>query len=223
MALPIDDMQPFLDELAAEQEEEISEQEDDDFDEIAENSSSENDELDISDSDLEEEDDTGTARRPRVIRGRDNVTVWNLRPPANLIRPPLLGRMNRAAGPTVGVVDPVPLIDSFIETDILELIRDHTNEAIHRDRGSRPEQQAYEVRGTSINELRALIGLLYMNAVLKNSYLRLPALWSSKSGPAIFAATMSLNRIKFLLKTLKFDNVQTRSQRVQLDRFAIFR
>jgi len=75
----------------------------------------------------------------------------------------------------------------------------------------------------SMNELRAFIGLLYMNAVLKNSYLRLAALWSSQLGPSIFARTMSSNRMKFLLKTLQFDDSVSREHRRQQYKFALFR
>jgi len=230
MAFPAEEVQPFLADLQAEAEDDLSDASDEEFDELLSDSGSEADEMEAADSDvdddLEEEDGGsrggGRRRGALVAMGRDNVTAWRAQPAADAVRPPILGRQNRAAGPTVGVTNPVHLISAFLD-DILQVICTHTNEKVAGARGSQAGLQDYQTQILSMNELRAFIGLLFMNAVLKNSYLRLDALRSSQLGPAIFGCTMSLNRMKFLLKTLQFDEAVTREHRRQQDKFALFR
>ena len=76
---------------------------------------------------------------------------------------------------------------------------------------------------TNILELRAVIGLLYFRGLFGMNHHGLNTLLYDKAGPPIFSATMSRNRMKFLLSTLTFDDRETRKEKWPYDRFAAAR
>lgn len=77
---------------------------------------------------------------------------------------------------------------------------------------------------TDIDEIKALFGLLYLAGVLKAQHINLEELWSSEGvGPEIFRNVISQKRFYFLLRALRFDNVNTRIERRKLDKLAPIR
>ena len=76
---------------------------------------------------------------------------------------------------------------------------------------------------TNIFKLRALIGLLYFRGLFRINYLSLSLLFFDKAGPPVVSATMSPDRVKFLLSTLTFDDPETRKENWPHDRFAAAR
>ena len=71
--------------------------------------------------------------------------------------------------------------------------------------------------------ITCLIGLLYFRALFGMNYLNLNILFSDKAGPPVFSATMSRDRMKFLLSTLTFEDPETRKEKWPYDRFAAAR
>lgn len=63
-----------------------------------------------------------------------------------------------------------------------------------------------------MDELKATIGLLYFSGLQKLSHTSLESLWSVY-GMSLFRITMTLNRFKFLILCIRFDDKNTRSQR----------
>ena len=77
--------------------------------------------------------------------------------------------------------------------------------------------EAYETRVATREEIAALMGLLFFSGLMRTSMVRVEELWANSVGPAIFAATLSTNRFQFLLRALRFDDIDTRQQRRAAD------
>nr|XP_023027101.1 piggyBac transposable element-derived protein 4-like [Leptinotarsa decemlineata] len=69
-----------------------------------------------------------------------------------------------------------------------------------------------------------MLGLIYMAGIMKGNKLNLEDLWRKDGyGIEIFHLTMSLQRFRFLLRNIKFDNVETRLEGRALDKLAPIR
>jgi len=75
---------------------------------------------------------------------------------------------------------------------------------------------------TNACEIKAYFGLLYYAGLFKVNTTRLMDLWSVHSLP-LFRAVMPLQRIKLLSFCIRFDDKDTRVERLQNDRFACIR
>ncbi|XP_019891791.2 uncharacterized protein LOC109612283 [Musca domestica] len=79
-------------------------------------------------------------------------------------------------------------------------------------------------RLTRRDEINALFGLLYIGGLHKSSHVNVRDLWASDgTGLEIFIATMSFNRFLFLMRCIRFDDVNTRMERRKLDKLAPIR
>jgi len=118
----------------------------------------------------------------------------------------------------------------FSDGMIDQLLR-HTNSKIEkmqqkyskfkRRRNSRSEFSASFINKTDKNEIEAFIGLLYFLGIFKSGHEDIRSLWASDgTGRDIFRCTMSLARFSFLLCSLRFDDEQSRRQRVEEDKLA---
>lgn len=71
---------------------------------------------------------------------------------------------------------------------------------------------------TNVDELRALLGLLYLAGVKENSHVNICELWTDDgTAPECFRATMSQRRFYALLSTLRFDSIDDRDVRKASD------
>ena len=74
---------------------------------------------------------------------------------------------------------------------------------------------------TDCEEIRALIGLLYIAGVLKSSHENVEDLWATdNTAPEIFRLFMSYKRFYLLLRALRFDDATTRNARKAVDKLA---
>ncbi|KAJ8932981.1 hypothetical protein NQ318_011198 [Aromia moschata] len=79
----------------------------------------------------------------------------------------------------------------------------------------------YVIQDTNICEIKALIGLLYLARFYRSSRLNLDDLWvTDGTGIDLFWKTMSLQR---LLCCLRFDNIENREERKEVDKLAAIR
>ena len=76
------------------------------------------------------------------------------------------------------------------------------------------------LKETDKSEIRALIGLLYMRGLLGLNYHDVELLFSKHASPDVFGATMSQQRMKFLLANITFDDPDEHGQCWPSDRFA---
>ncbi|CAH2003549.1 unnamed protein product [Acanthoscelides obtectus] len=77
---------------------------------------------------------------------------------------------------------------------------------------------------TSSTEIQALFGALYIIAVKKGNRVDVRELWSTDgTGMIRLRAAFSFRRFLFLLRALRFDNINTRKERQNIDKLAAIR
>ena len=76
---------------------------------------------------------------------------------------------------------------------------------------------------TSLLEIKAWFGLLYIRSALKLNTTDVNNVWYHESSNDIFAATMQQKRFTFLTRMIQFDDYKTREDRWRKDKFAAFR
>jgi hypothetical protein len=105
-------------------------------------------------------------------------------------------------------------VSLFVTDDMLEIVVENTNKYIETVRVNYSDRNKYKVKRTTLSEIKACIGLLYMAGVFKSSRQNLDDLWANDdTGMEIFRSTVSLQRFRFLLQFLRFDDRTTRAAR----------
>lgn len=100
----------------------------------------------------------------------------------------------------------------------------YTNEKIISITNKYNADHQYFVNPTTLQEIKALIGLLYLSGLYKAHRQNVKDLWATDgSGLDIFRQTMSYQRFLILLKCLRFDNNSNRKERRELDKLAAIR
>lgn len=69
-----------------------------------------------------------------------------------------------------------------------------------------------DAKVTDLIEIKAVIGLLYLAGIYHANRLSLDELWS-EDGVQRFRRTMSLRRFRFILRCLRFDDLETRGEK----------
>lgn len=160
------------------------------------------------------------------VLGKDLETIWAYNPVIPKFgRTPHSNIITHLPGPkgvAKGLMDENKLFSLFINDQILEEIVVRTNFEIERVRPNYSSKQWF-ISQTSLVEIKALIGLLFFSAVLKDANLNTRDMFSKMFGPPIFRTTMTEKRFHFLLCNLRFDDKATRETRRTTDKFAPFR
>lgn len=110
----------------------------------------------------------------------------------------------------------------FVSEEMLNDIVGFTNTHIRKikDQFSR-ERDCKEI---DIIELKAFIGILYMAGIKKMNHLNLKEMWDKDgTAPDIFRAAMSRNNFLFLMRAIRFDDINSRSERAKYDNIAPIR
>lgn len=179
-------------------------------------------EQEISDSD--EILDMGDTNNLYYI-GKDGHTQWKKHAPNKRVKTRKENKYVRLPMARMGTSDlkePLDIFRFFVDDTLLAIIVDNTNCYIDSiaDKYSRESDS----RRTDKEEVQALIGLLYYAGILKASHLNARDLWRTDGGGVeIFRLTMSLNRFRFLLSSLRFDDKNTREVRRKIDKLAPIR
>lgn len=103
-----------------------------------------------------------------------------------------------------------------------EAIVTYTNIYIDKKKDNYTLQR--QCKPTNPDGIRAVIGLLYMLGVKKMTHLNLEDAWSRDGlGNEFFPLVMPVYRCKFLLRAIRFDDINTREERKAIDRLAPIR
>ena len=114
---------------------------------------------------------------------------------------------------------PITCWGNFLSDDMLKDIVTCTNKYIEAKQINYKRQR--NARLTSEKEIKVVIGLLYFVGVFKSGRQNIYDLWNTDgTGVDIFHATMPLARFKFLLQCIRFDDIETRNERKELDKLA---
>lgn len=117
------------------------------------------------------------------------------------------------------ILDPVRAFQQFISDEILEIIVQYTNQKIRSVKQNYKREEAAIVAETSLEELKALIGLYILAGVLKDNHLATDTMFNTTFCGTRYKATMSQKRFEFLTACLRFDDADTRDERRKISRF----
>ncbi|XP_071051090.1 piggyBac transposable element-derived protein 4-like [Onthophagus taurus] len=151
--------------------------------------------------------------RPRsVIKGKNNFK-WSTIAPETRGRRSFHVYLPSAREEAKNVSTPLEAWTLLFTPEMLEMIIQHTNEEIERNRVNIENQNASFCRNTDIVELKALIGLLYFSGMEKHNHTNLEDLWSPQFGYNLYRAVMPERRFQYLLQNLRFDEKNSRNVR----------
>ncbi|XP_039286826.1 piggyBac transposable element-derived protein 4-like [Nilaparvata lugens] len=123
-------------------------------------------------------------------------------------------------GPTQKIdPDPEKCFNLLLSDNILDEIVLRTNEEIVRQRKNYKVVNA-TLKDVCKEELRALIGLLFLTAALNNNHLSAKLLFDSKYSGDLYRATMTAERFLFLINCIRFDDRETRNERREESKLA---
>ena len=163
-------------------------------------------------------------KKPKIDgwKGKDKTTWWKKNVPK------MLGRTRSSnvikftpglKGPALNASSPEDFWGVFITPEIIGLLVEHTNSKIALQKGK--YTQPYRTKDTDVFEMKALIGLLMLAGTYHASRLHLADIWRADgTGIAVFRLTMSLDRFRFLLCCLRFDDKATSEERKKVDKLA---
>lgn len=130
----------------------------------------------------------------------------------NVIRTHLPGLKGQAR--LANLLTPYDAWRLLFTDDILEIILEHTNAKIS-DLSTNYTVHVSFLNHLDMSELKAFIGLIILAGVFKSGREDVASLWAANGkGRDIFRATMSLKRFLFLLTALRFDNAESRVERI---------
>ncbi|XP_044742586.1 piggyBac transposable element-derived protein 4-like [Chrysoperla carnea] len=202
----------------------IEEEESDAEDEISDhNTGTEQSDLDNSDDDGGVEDEN--RKKYNFLLGKDKETKWGLNPPNKTIettKENINTYLPGVNGPAKQVKNIVGIWKLFFPLSTVQEIVTFTNAYLEKLKLEAKYKR--DVRTTNVNEIYALIGLLYLIGLKHGSHFTLKELWCSDgTAPDIFRSVMSLQRFNLLLRALRFDDFNSREERKAFDNLAPIR
>jgi hypothetical protein len=162
---------------------------------------------------------------PATYISKNGNIIWNASPP-----PSSQVRAANIRHAREGPIGAGKMIESeadafkcFFDDRMLQMIVTNTNQ-FNRFQKTSKGKNADDWKPIDVEELKGVIGILFMLGVYRSQHESLRSLWSlGMSGRAIFPAAFSSNRFQEILSCLRFDNRDTRAERRQVDKFASFR
>lgn len=157
--------------------------------------------------------------------GKDQ-TPWNIHPPRQQrlrARRNLLSQRPGVRGPARDVTNVLDAWKIFFPDTVLQSITDYTNAHLTIMRDTYKTRSAL-VKDTNIDEMSALVGILYMLGYMNSSHQSVEDLWTTDgTAPPFFRLVMSYQRFLILLRALRFNDSSTRVERKAVDKFAPIR
>lgn len=142
--------------------------------------------------------------------GRDGMSKWFKEPFKNSRSHYQAHKSipSQYAGPKEGAVECKAAIDFFLlflSGEILHLLVHYTNTHLIEVRSQFTRKR--DCNDTNIEEIKCIIGLMILMGLVKTKYENYEELWEERGlGIEVFRLSMSLNRFKFLKRTLQFND-----------------
>lgn len=162
--------------------------------------------------------------RPSYLRGKNNYK-WSLNIPDRQGKRAHTAYTATPIGPASRVTSPLEAWNVFFDEEILKIILKYTNQEITRkivDYNRRNIQIKSHHKEVDMDEFKATVGLLYFSGLHKTNHTSVKSLWSPY-GMSLFRTTMAVNRFKFIILCIRFDDKSTRKERKADDPFANIR
>ena len=160
--------------------------------------------------------------------GKDG-TMWSKEPERSNVRKRSENVVKSKPGVNRHARDAKDLIscwELFITPALQQIIVKFTNQHIAKRRESVKAEhyKKYVMGDTSVEEIKALYGLLYLAGLFHSNKQRLTDLWRDDgTGIEFFRKTLPIRRVQFLLGSLRFDDKTTRFDRKSIDNLAPIR
>lgn len=161
--------------------------------------------------------------------GKDKEIRWYLQPqmartsrtPADNIIPRL--HMRGPKGQAKNAQTHIQSFECIFNDEIINKIVIYTNIYIHKIQGKYAREQ--DAKLTDSCEIRSLLGILYLAGVLKSGRRSIIEMFDMNNGTGVEAiyVTMTEHRFRFLMRCLRFDDVQSRDLRKSHDKLAAIR
>ncbi|KRZ09958.1 PiggyBac transposable element-derived protein 4 [Trichinella zimbabwensis] len=157
--------------------------------------------------------------------GRDHVCSWNKQVPYKNVRTRAHNIYSGRQGPRSvarRAKTHFEIWSLFKTQDIIDVIVLNTNIYISNIRAKCMREKS--AKDTDEDEIKTLLGLLLLAGTFRSNRLNLCDFYNTDgTGVEIFSSTMSLQRLRFLLRCLRFDDHATRSERKLQDKLAAIR
>lgn len=118
-------------------------------------------------------------------------------------------------------------MDAFLRLfsfEMIDKIVEYTNLYIERRRSAREYVRNRDYKVTYRSEMMALFGILFMLSINKSNKADANRAWKTNgTGLMICRAAFGINRFRFLLRSLRFDDLLTRKDREITDKLAAIR
>lgn len=220
----MDEMDIFSDDAPDDSDDEFIGETLDEFETREEDSESEQDLSDGNETGNEDPTEESHVYLGKAAKGKENIK-WRILPSNKNVRTRshnIVSHLPGNLGLSKGKRNPLECWKCLFSDDIVAKIVEYTNMFI----ASKAHQYSRErdVKPTNTSEIFALLGLLYLAGVNKSGRLNTKQLWSTNgTGIELFRLTMSMNRFKFLLKYIRFDDKDTRAERLKTDKLSPIR
>lgn len=151
---------------------------------------------------------------------KDLVNIQAVR--GRVRRQNIVTRLPGPKGQSRNITSAIEAFQLFFPDNEIEKIVVFTNKWIQHVKDSYAQER--NARLTDITEIKALIGVLFFAGVCKSSHQHIDDLWANDgTGIDMFRCCMSKKRFSFLLRALRFDDIDDRHQRTQVDKLAKIR
>lgn len=129
-------------------------------------------------------------------------------------------------GPQGNAINAQSPLESFLclfDHEMIDHIVSCTNIYIDKVRNNFGREK--DAKSTDEEEIKSLFGILFMSGILKSGRRNVSELWDNSRGTGCEAVyvTMSEHRFRFLLRCLRFDDIEDRDQRRALDKMTHIR
>ncbi|CAK1579943.1 unnamed protein product [Parnassius mnemosyne] len=154
-----------------------------------------------------------------------NETEWRKHPfPATRVRSHNI--IQKPLGPKGTACNASTLLqcfELFLDPDVFESLVNCTN--IYINTIKTKYQRERDAKPTNLTEMRAFVGLLIVIGANRSGRQNLRDFWDNSNGTGfeLVYLTMSINRFRFLLRSLRFDDIRDRPQRQEIDKLAAIR
>lgn len=173
----------------------------------------------------ESDDDIPLILRKKYFVGKDG-TKWTRRLPNQRIRTSSVNIVTEKSGVVGDAKNCNSILDAwhlFFSTEMIENIVSCTNIYIDVNIRSKFGRER-DARYTTLQEMKALFGVLYIIGALKNGHRSTKDMWSSDGcNIHILKCAMSEKRFLFLLRCIRFDDIRGREERKKLDKMTHIR
>lgn len=157
-------------------------------------------------------------------KGKDGMKWKSACPPKNVRTRScnIITHLPGTRGKARTVKTPQECWDCLVDEEMINMIVVNTNIYINKMRIN--ETSTYKTKDTDATEIKAVFGLLYIAGVLHGGRMNLEEFWTTDgTGCNIFPVTMGIIRFRFLLASIRLDNVHTREERRKVDKLAAVR